>query len=271
MNWGIKWCVSLFLFVFVPQLVFAEHAGKVQILLLGDSTTEGSIPRKLKPEGPHLETVLEHLLAMQDDLPECQVVNSSLSGEYIERLFQSGRYDRDVASLPGVDFIFIRYGLNDRGRLKNFPEQFPEQFHQLIARLRQDHPEAKIIPMTVIPYFDAAASREINSLIEQVAKEAQLDLFDIYPRYAKELEQGPNMLNYRRFPLDQVPEAYQALVKPYVIGTSVVVMTNDLDPILGHLPGWYRDRHPNLAGYNVIADETAKYLTPLLRKSAAKP
>jgi len=25
------------------------------------------------------------------------------------------------------------------------------------------------------------------------------------------------------------------------------------------------DRHPNLAGYNVIADETAKYLTKLLR------
>ena len=30
------------------------------------------------------------------------------------------------------------------------------------------------------------------------------------------------------------------------------------------LPGWYGDRHPNLAGYNIIAVETAKYLGPLL-------
>ena len=42
-------------------------------------------------------------------------------------------------------------------------------------------------------------------------------------------------------------------------------MGNELDGILGHLPGWTGDRHPNLAGYNVIADETAKYLTPMLR------
>jgi hypothetical protein len=43
-------------------------------------------------------------------------------------------------------------------------------------------------------------------------------------------------------------------------------MANELDPILGDLPGWYGDRHPNLAGYNVIADETAKYLTRLIRE-----
>ena len=30
------------------------------------------------------------------------------------------------------------------------------------------------------------------------------------------------------------------------------------------------DRHPNLAGYNVIADETAKYLAELLREKKAK-
>ncbi len=47
-------------------------------------------------------------------------------------------------------------------------------------------------------------------------------------------------------------------------------MANELDPILGHLLGWYGDRHPNLAGYNVIADETAKYLAKLLRENKAK-
>ena len=42
-------------------------------------------------------------------------------------------------------------------------------------------------------------------------------------------------------------------------------MDNRLDGLFGHLPGWTSDRHPNLAGYNVIADETAKWLAPVIR------
>ena len=42
--------------------VQAEHDGKVQILLLGDSTTEGSVPRRHVPKGPHLEDVIRELL-----------------------------------------------------------------------------------------------------------------------------------------------------------------------------------------------------------------
>lgn len=42
-------------------------------------------------------------------------------------------------------------------------------------------------------------------------------------------------------------------------------MENELDALFGHLPGWTGDRHPNLAGYNVIAVETAKYLLSLLK------
>ena len=61
------------------------------------------------------------------------------------------------------------------------------------------------------------------------------------------------------------------MVKPFINGPSVVVMDNELDGILGHLPGWYSDRHPNLAGYNVIADETAKYLAALMRAADPKP
>lgn len=244
----------------------AAHDGKCQILLLGDSTTEGSVPRRLKPEGPHLERVLEQLLTAEGDLPPCHVINSSLSGEYIRRLFDSGRYDRDVANLPGLDYIFIRYGLNDRARREDFDMNFPKDFHELLARLRQDHPQALLIPMTVIPFSDEAASKEINDLVLKVARDENLPVFDIYPRYAAELTKGPNMLNYRRYPLEKVPEQYLDLVKPFVHGDRVEVMANELDPILGHLPGWYGDRHPNLAGYNVIADETTKYLAKLLRK-----
>ena len=257
--------ISLF-----PSTAHAEHDGKLQILLLGDSTTEGSIPRMLKPKGPHLEKVIEQLLAAESDLPPCRVINSSQSGEYIQRLFTSKRYERNGEKHPGIDYIFIRYGLNDRARIKNFPENFPKDFHGLIARLRKDHPQALIIPMTVIPFSGDEASKEINDLVRKVAKKEKLPVFDIYPRYAAELKKGHNMLNYRRYPLKKVPAKFHLLVKPYVHRDQVVVMDNELDGILGHLPGWTSDRHPNLAGYNVIADETAKYLAKLLREKKAK-
>ena len=253
-----------------PSCANAEHEGRIQILLLGDSTTEGSVPRRLKPEDPHLEKVLEQLLAAEGDLPPCHVINSSLSGEYIRRLFDSGRYDRDAASLPGLDYIFIRYGLNDRARREDFTVNFPKDFHELLARLGQDHPQALLIPMTVIPFSDEEASKEINDLVLEVARNENLPVFDIYPRYAAELMKGQNMLNYRRYSLAKVPKQYHDLAEPFVNGPSVEVMANELDPILGHLPGWYGDRHPNLAGYNVIADETAKYLAKLLREKKAE-
>lgn len=255
-----------------PVVSRAEHEGKIQVLLLGDSTTEGSIPRGIKPAGPHLETVIEQLLAAEDDLPPCHVINSGVSGEFIRRLLDSGRYDRDAAKLPGIDYIFIRYGLNDRAKREDFAENFPRDFHELIARLRRDHPGAKLIPMAVLPFSSEETSREINDLVRRVAEEEKLEVFDMYDRYAGELAKGPNMLNYRRYPLEKVPEKFHELVKPFVDGPSVIVMDNELDAILGHLPGWFGDRHPNLAGYNVIADETAKYLAPLLRAGKnAKP
>jgi lysophospholipase L1-like esterase len=248
-----------------PQTVHAEHDGKIQILLLGDSTAEGSIPRLLKPKGPHLEKVMEQLLAAESDLPPCQVINSSQSGEYIRRLLDGGRYVKNGEKLPGIDYIFIRYGLNDRARVKDFKTNFPLHFHELIARLRKDHPNAKLIPMTVIPFSNEEASKEINELVRQVAKKEKLPVFDIYPAYAAELKKGHNMLNYRRYPLANVPEKYHAMVKPFLVRDRVCVMANELDAILGHLPGWYSDRHPNLAGYNVIARETVTYLAKLLR------
>lgn len=263
---AVAFATALLSVCLLPTEARGEHEGRVQVLLIGDSTAEGSVPRRIRPEGPHLEKVLEQLLAAETDLPVCDVINSSVSGEYIRRLFDSKRYDRDIAKLPGLDYIFIRYGLNDRARLDNFAEDFPADFQKLIARLQTDHPAAKLIPMTVIPFSGAEASQQINDLVRQVAQQAKLPVFDIYPRYAAELEKGYNMLNYRRYALTKIPAKYHALVEPFVHGTSVEVMSNELDPILGHLPGWYSDRHPNLAGYNVIADETAKYLAPLLRK-----
>ena len=247
----------------------AELDGKLQIVLLGDSSTEGSIPRILKPKGPHFEGMLQSLLAAQPDLPPCNVIQRGLSGEFIRRLIDSGRYDRDVKSIPGIDYIFVRYGLNDNAKRENFAENYPKDYHELIEKLHKDQPKAQVIVMTAIPFANEEVSQRINALHEKIAKDEHQPLFDIYPRYAAELIKGPNMLNYRRYPLAKVPAPFRSLVLPYVVNGSVVVMDNELDGLLGHLPGWTGDRHPNLAGYNVIADETAKYLAPVIRQRAA--
>ncbi|WP_202594951.1 SGNH/GDSL hydrolase family protein [Blastopirellula marina] len=245
----------------------AEHGGKLQILLLGDSTTEGSIPRLIKPAAPQLEQVIEQLLEAEGDLPPTHVINNGQSGDTIDRFVNSGRYDREVAELPGIDYIFIRYGINDYARREDFATNFPLDFHGLIARIRKNHPDAQIVLMTVTPFSKAEVSQEINSRVRQVAEKEQLPVFDIYPLYGKALQvHGVNSLSYRRYSVEKVPSNYHAFVAPYVHGGHVVVLDNELDGIFGHLPGWYGDRHPNLAGYNVIAVETAKYLTDDLRK-----
>ena len=89
--------VALFTMNFLSPSANAEHEGKVQILLLGDSATEASIPRKIAPEEAQFEDVIRILLAAEGGLPPTKVINLGLSGEFILRLLDSGRYDRAVA------------------------------------------------------------------------------------------------------------------------------------------------------------------------------
>ncbi len=195
------------------------------------------------------------------------MINEGVSGEYIRRLIDSGRYDKAAAKLTDLDYIFIRYGLNDFSKRENFETNFPQDFHELIARLRKDHPAAMLIPMTVIPWANEPMCQKINDIVKQVATEEKLTVFDIYPRYAAELQRGPDMLNYRRYPLAKIPENLRSFALPYVQQgkePTVIVLDNHLDGIFGQLPGWFGDRHPNLAGYNLIADETAKWLAPVI-------
>lgn len=246
---------------------------RLQILLIGDSTTEASIPKKFAPDEPQFEDHVRILLATEPGLPPTDVHNEGLSGEYIRRLLDSGRYDKDIATKPRADYIFIRYGLNDASKRENFAENFPKDFRELLGRLKQDHPDAVIIAMTAIPYSTVNNHAEINALITRIAAEEKVPLFDIVPRYLAELEKGPDMLNYRRYALSKVPEALRPLATPYVQpgeDPQIVVLDNRLDAFFGHLPGWYGDRHPTLAGYNVIASETAKWLAPRIRERHGK-
>lgn len=246
-----------------------------QILLIGDSTTEASIPKKLAPEEPQLEDMVRMQLAAEADLPPTDVYNEGLSGEFIRGLLDNKRYEKIVAAHPQADYIFIRYGINDIAKRKDFKENFPKDFHELLERLRHDYPKAAIIPMTVIPYSPENTHAEINELVTQIAANEKLPLFDIAPRYLAELKKGPDTLNYRRYALSKIPENLRPLAMPFVrpgfgADPMVIVLDNHLDSLFGQLPGWAGDRHPNLAGYNVIANETVKWLAPVMRAKLAK-
>lgn len=248
-----------------------QEAPALRILLLGDSTVIGSICRREAPKADHLEDVIRKLLATEKDLPPVTVLNQGRDGEFIRGLLD-GRYAKDIAKLPRLDVVLIRYGLNDRGRRKDFAANFTKDYRELIARLRKDHPGCLIVAETTIPYLGAKADAEINDRVRQVAAAEKLPLLDTHARYAAALKHGPNMLSYRRVRLDRIPEKYRSLLPAgSVKGGDVVLLDNRLDAHLRDVPGWFGDRHPNLAGYHVIGDEAARFLAPLLRARLKKP
>src|SRR4051812_23708994 len=104
------WCLVALAILPLPAL--AGDGDTIRVLLLGDSTTIGSVCRQVEPSGPHLEDVIRQLLAAEADLPPVEVINQGRDGEYIRGLLSSGRYEKEVAKLEGIDFVFIRYGLN---------------------------------------------------------------------------------------------------------------------------------------------------------------
>ena len=181
------WFAVIAVLMASPRQMRAEHEGKLQILLLGDSTTIGSVCRITDPKGPHLEDVIRSLLAAEKDVPPPNVINQGCDGEFIHGLVSEGRYEREIASLPGIDYVLIRYGLNDLGKREDFDVNFPKDFSELIGRLRKDFPQATILPMTIIPYIAPEVDAQINMLVRKVADEEKLTLFDVYTRYQAEL------------------------------------------------------------------------------------
>jgi lysophospholipase L1-like esterase len=258
-------CVIL-LACWLPARADDARPAKLRILLLGDSTVIGSICRAVAPKADHLEDVIHKLLAAEKDLPPVEVLNSGRDGETIQGLL-GGRYEKEIARVPRIDVVLVRYGINDRRRRQDFAASFPRDYKALIKRLQADHPACQVVCETIIPYLGEKTDGQINELVHKVAAEAKLPVLDTYARFAAELKHGPNMLTYRRVRLDKVPARFHALLAERALKTSdVVVLDNTLDAHLRDVPGWFADRHPNLAGYHVIGDEAARFLAPLLRQ-----
>jgi lysophospholipase L1-like esterase len=240
---------------------------KVRILLIGDSTTIGG-------KGV-FETTIEAIINKNLETPSVEVVNSALGGETAFSVVESGRYDNDIKPLGKMEYIFVRYGINDSYKRKPVEENFPKDYKNLIAKLRSDFPSAKIILTTIIPFFkNEDDSIIINNMVKQLAEEEKLELFDVYPAYKKALETyGENSMNVRFYPLSDIPEDYKEVALPYSSYVEwkqtdmVRVLTTELDPIFGNLEGWYNDRHPNPMGYRLLALETVNYILPKLKKN----
>ena len=132
---------------------------------IGESKTEASVKKNLGPDETQFADHVRSLVATEPDRPPTDVYNEGVSGEYIRRLLDSGRYDKDIATKPKADYIFIRYGLNDASKREKFAENFPKDFRELLGRLKQDHPDAVLIAMTAIPYSTINNHAEVNAPI----------------------------------------------------------------------------------------------------------
>ncbi len=274
----VRACATLLALVALNPNAGARE--KLKVLLVGDSTTIGNTLRAVNPAGPHLEQMIEQL-AVVEGLPALEVINAGKGGETAQRLLGSVWYEQAIAHVADVDFIFVRLGINDWFKCKDLKGEFPRQLRAVIAQLRQDHPKARIIPSTICRFMPPPACVEVNALIKEVAQAESLPLFDLYTPYDQFLrEEGENTLNVRECPLAIIPGNYHAWLKPHTVfqkgwggrPDEFVVKVNDqsLDPIFGHIQGWYSNRHPNSTGYNLIAAETVKFLKPLLRDGTSK-
>jgi lysophospholipase L1-like esterase len=121
-------------------------AGKkrLQIILLGDSTTEASIPKKMAPMNRSSKTPA-HPARHRGDLPPCDVYNEGVSGEFIRRLLDT-RYDKAVKTKPQADYIFIRYGLNDAAKREGLQNPLPEGLPRAARAPAQRSPEGHAHP-----------------------------------------------------------------------------------------------------------------------------
>lgn len=240
-------------------------------MLLGDSTVIGNVLRFVKPDGPHLEKVTKAELVAEPDMPDLEVLNLGVGGDYIRQFLASGRYDTTVARQPRVRFILLRFGLNDYFRLPAFTIDFLADYERLIERLRADHPQATLVMMTVIPYHSPSVTASINSTIQRIARAQGLPLLDTHAPYEAALRDDPHRLSYRSIPMNAVPvDDLPAIARHvYRIGSAdqVVVVDDEFDQRFGHLPSWHSDRHPNFEGYRLIGKVSGHFLVDCIRAS----
>ena len=271
MNKITKLILLLFTLVLSSSFLAQPADDKIKILLIGDSTTAGG--RKILKES------IEKLLMAEEGTPEVEVINCGKGGDTAYELIHSGRYEKEIKNLEDIDYIFFRYGLNDyipgkeHRKERPFEDFFKLEIAEAVSIIKKDFPEAHFTLMNIIPWRTEEIDNLTNNIINEVAKEEDVAFMDIYTPY-KNAEQklGENTLRVRFFPLKEIPKRYHEILKPFTKYIAwkdeymVRVETKEFDAVFNNLPNWYKDRHPNNAGYRIIAEETVDYLLPFIKK-----
>src|SRR5689334_2041521 len=104
----------------------------VRILLLGDSTTIGTICRVADARSLGLEDRIAERLLESTSWPRVTVFNLGKDGDSLEQLLRSGRYDREVVPLGHIDYAVVRYGINDVVERDGFPMRFRDNYATLL-------------------------------------------------------------------------------------------------------------------------------------------
>ena len=106
-------CLCIALLMCAPGVASAAERDTLTELLIGDSTTKGAT--RVKPDGIHLEEMIEQLAALEPSMPAVKVINSSRGGETALSVVESGRYEEEIAPLKDrkPDYFFVRYGIYD--------------------------------------------------------------------------------------------------------------------------------------------------------------
>lgn len=204
-------CLCIALLMCAPGVASAAERDTLTVLLIGDSTTKGATPRRVKPDGIHLEEMIEQLAALEPSMPAVKVINSSRGGETALSVVESGRYEEEIAPLKDrkPDYIFVRYGINDWFKCKNLKKEFPENLKSLLRRIEGDFDGSRLVVMTIVPFMPFEECEVVNGLIKEVAEDMGLPLFDIYTPYKEAvMKSGPNTYHVRRIDLEKVDKKY---------------------------------------------------------------
>ncbi len=217
----------------------------VHLILIGDCTLATPyLPPYLKNE-----RVLENLLHARYPDDGCSVSNEGLEGESVAQFLR--RYDRTFNHNPPPDYIFVRYGINDRRAYG--VDGFRHYLTELCRRLQADFPRVRLLLETGM-YVDYPAHYEFdrNSLLQpiynvvrELSQQIGAPVVDIFQRMRHETELGNWDLRVRGYG---------------VVDEEIPVLGPGQDHLHVGDVRWWTNIHPNPAGVAVIADEEAAVL-----------
>lgn len=224
----------------VEEVPAWDESADCVVTMLGDSTDMVSYMEDPYRTNRHLE------LLLRDRFPDkvISVRNLAQSGEYLKLLLESGRLERDLATLPQCDLMIIRYGLNDMG-YKISPPEFKKQLEQTCDVIRKRFPNVQIVLSTTIPPH----AEPLNDKARELATERKYPLIDLEAYLKREAGKGNG--NWHQGNLSKV--GYPAEKNP------------DNDP-----SGLKGNKHPNIYGARLIAEQYFKAIEPIVSQRLKK-